>query len=196
MRLRRLPAVLLFALVAVHSAAVQPADGTARIPAAAAAIDPARSHVGFTVTKLGFSDVDGTFRDFDVELRYDPDRPALSSVRWRVRVASVKTGEANRDRALQSVEYFDAVHHPELTFESRQVRALDAGRLEVEGDITIKGRTRPLTIIVARTADGRFETRFELDRYDFDVRGGRVMSRLIGRTVRIHLVATAEQEEA
>ena len=105
----------------------------------------------------------------------------------------MKTDAANRDRALQSVEYFDAAQHPELTFESRRVHALEGGRLEVQGDITIKGRTRPLTIIVQRTNDGGgFETHFALDRYDFDVRGGQVMGRLIGRTVRVHIVAVME----
>jgi len=193
MRLRTLLATLPLALIAVAPAITEPAIDSAAQPSAAASIDPARSHVGFTVTKLGFSDVEGSFKDFEVDLRYDPERPERSSVRWRVRVASVKTDAANRDRALQSVEYFDAAQHPELTFASHRVRALDGSRLEVDGDIAIKGRTRPLTITVQRTADGAgFETRFALDRHDFDVYGGRVMSRLIGRTVRVHIVAVTE----
>ena len=176
--------------LALSYPAIEPVIGALTQPVAAATLDPARSYVGFTVTKLGFEDVTGTFKDFDVDLRYDPDRPDRSSVRWRVRVASVKTDASNRDRSLQSVEYFDAARHPELSFESRRVRPLDDGRFEVDGDMTIRGQTRPLTIVVQRTADGGgFETRFELDRYDFDVAGGRVMGRLIGRTVRVHLVA-------
>lgn len=155
-------------------------------------LDPARSHVGFTVTKLGFSDVEGEFTDFAGDVRYDPARPDNSSIRWRVRVASVKTDAANRDRSLQSREYFDAANYPELRFESRRVKALDRTRLEVEGELTIRGRTRPLTIVaVTAPGGGGFETRFEINRYDFDVAGGTVMGRLIGRTVRVHLVARA-----
>lgn len=157
-------------------------------------LDPARSHVGFTVTKFGFSDVEGEFADFAGEVRHDPVRPENSSIRWRVRVASVKTDAANRDSSLQSPEYFDTARHPHLTFESRRVKALSAGRLQVEGDITIRGRTRPLTIVaVGLPGNGGFETRFEIDRYDFDVAGGTVMGRLIGRKVRVHLVARAEE---
>jgi len=63
----------------------------------------------------------------------------------------------------------------------------------VDGEITIKGITRPQRI-VATPVDGGFETRFELDRFDFQIVGGTVMRRLIGRTVRIHLTAIAEQE--
>jgi len=158
------------------------------------ALDPGRSRVGFTVTKLGFSDVEGEFTDFSGDVSYDAVRPEHSSIRWRVGVASVKTDAANRDRALQLPEYFDAVRHPYLTFASRRVKALDATRLEVEGDITIRGRTRPLTIVAVGDAkSGEFETRFEIDRYDFDVAGGSVMGRLIGRTVRVHLVARAKE---
>ena len=164
-------------------------------PAGTWHIDPSRSMVQFTVTKLGFADVTGVFRAFHGSVRYDPAHPQNSSVEWTVRVASVETDAANRDATLQAPEYFDVRRHPALSFRSVGVRALDAGRLQVDGEITLKGRTRPLTI-VAEPVDGGFECRFELDRYDFDIVGGRVMSRLIGRTVRIHLVATAEQEEA
>src|SRR5687767_6446564 len=106
----------LLALIAMNPVAVRPVSGTAAQPAAAAPIDPARSHVGFTVTKLGYSDVEGMFRDFEVNIHYDARRPELSSVRWKVRVASVKTDAANRDSSLLAAEYFDAARYPELRF--------------------------------------------------------------------------------
>ena len=67
-------------------------------------IDPARSEVRFTVTKLGFSDVTGTFRESSGEIRYDAATPAASSIRWRVRVASVLTDASSRDASLQQPE--------------------------------------------------------------------------------------------
>ena len=155
-------------------------------------IDPARSDVRFTITKLGFEDVTGVFRESEGEIRYDPARPTASSIEWRVRVASVLTDASNRDRALQSEVYFDAGRHPYLSFASRSVRARDAATLDVSGDITIRGTTRPLTISVRprSTADGpAFETDFAIDRYDFGVVGGTFFGRLIGREARIHLVA-------
>ncbi len=166
------------------------AAAAATPPAGAWAIDADRSLVGFTVTKLGHADVDGRFTRFSGDIRYDPARPENSSIRWNVRVASVKTDEPGRDQSLQGKEYFDAARHPDLRFRSDRVRALDGGRLEVLGRITIKGRTRPLTLVVQPAAAGLgFETEFALNRYDFDVIGGRVMGRLIGRKVRVHLVA-------
>ncbi len=180
--------LLTYAVLSLPAALAGPATGSAR--AGAWTLDPVRSHVGFTVAKLGFSDVDGEFHDFSGDVRYDPARPQNSSIRWRVRVASVKTGAPNRDSSLQAPEYLDAARYPDLAFESRRVTALDDTRLEVAGNITIRGRTRPLTIIATPVAGGGgFETRFEIDRYDFGVAGGRVMGRLIGRTVRVHLIA-------
>jgi polyisoprenoid-binding protein YceI len=159
------------------------------------AADPVRisgTDVRFTVTKLGFADVVGHFREFNADIQYDPSRPEQSFVRWRVRVASVETGERDRDRSIQSPDYFAATQYPELTFESRAVRAVGDRRLNVTGDISIRGVTKSITVPVAITEEhGRrtFVTDFELDRYDFNVRGGRVMGNLIGRTVRVHLVA-------
>lgn len=162
-------------------------------PAGTWTLDPGRSVVQFTVTKLGFEDVTGRFLDFSGVVRYDAVDPSRSSVEWRVRVDSVKTDARNRDQTLRQAEYFDAARHPEMTFRSERVRALGGGRLQVEGNITIKGRSRPLTLI-AEPAEGGFETRFELDRYDFGIVGGRVMGRLIGRTVRVRLAAVATEE--
>ena len=180
--------LLSFVPAAGHVGVEGPPAGTWRL-------DPARSVVQFTVTKLGFEDVTGKFLDFNGVVRYDPANPADSSVQWTVKVASVKTDASNRDRSLQSVEYFDAANHPELTFRSERIRPLGDGRLQVDGPITIKGRTRPLSILV-EPRDGGFESRFELNRYDFDIVGGSVMGRLIGRTVRVRLLAVAAREDS
>ena len=163
-------------------------------PSGTWALDPRRSVVQFTVTKLGFEDVTGTFTDFSGIVRYDAANPSNSSVQWRVRVESVKTDARNRDQSLQQAEYFDAARHPEMTFRSERVRVVD-GRLQVDGSITIKGTSRPVSTTV-EPVDGGFETRFELNRYDFGITGGRVMGRLIGRTVRVRLVAVATEEDS
>ena len=66
------------------------------------------------------------------------------------------------------------------------------GRLEVTGRLTMRGTTRPVTIIVRHSGAASapiFETDFQVDRYDFGIAGGSIMGRLIGRTARIHLRA-------
>jgi polyisoprenoid-binding protein YceI len=190
MRFRTLVVVAGMLAAVVPTPAVRAADDTVGLPRTWS-IDPSRSEVRFTVTKLGFENVTGVFREFDGEIQYDPDRPEASRVRWRVRVASVLTDASNRDSALQQREYFDAARYPYLEFSSQAVRRIDAGRLEVSGPITMRGVTQPITFVV-RCMPGdppRFEADFTVDRYDFGIAGGTVMGRLIGRTVRVRLVA-------
>ena len=189
------PAFILLALVAgvAWPAASGRADSTApQVAAGVWRIDPARSEVRFTITKLGFEDVTGVFRESGGEIRHDPIDPAASSIQWRVKVASVLTDASNRDRALQGEAYFDAGRQPLLSFVSREVRRSAAGMLEVSGDITIRGVTRPLTLSVrprVTAAGPTFETDFTIDRYEFGVVGGSVLGRLIGREARLHLLA-------
>jgi polyisoprenoid-binding protein YceI len=155
-------------------------------------IDGSRSDVRFVVTKFGFEDVTGIFHESEGTIEYDPDRPERSRIEWRVKVASVTTDATNRDKALQAPEYFDAARHPYLSFVSQSVRGLPGGRLEVSGQLTMRGVTRPLVTtvnVVTRGPAPAFETAFEVNRYDFGIAGGSVMGRLIGRTVRIRLVA-------
>ena len=155
-------------------------------------IDGTRSDVRFTVTKLGFEDVTGIFHESEGTIHHDPGRPERSRIEWRIRVASVTTEATNRDKSLQAPEYFDAARHPYLTFVSQSVRGLPDGRLEVAGQITMRGVARPLVTVVRPLTGGAsptFETVFEVDRYDFGIAGGSVMGRLIGRKVRVRLVA-------
>ena len=155
-------------------------------------IDGSRSDVRFIVTKFGFEDVTGVFHESEGTIQYEPDRPEHSRIEWRIKVASVTTDATNRDKALQSPEYFDAARHPYLSFVSQSVRGLPGGRLEVSGQLTMRGVTRPLVTtvnVVTRGLAPAFETAFEVNRYDFGIVGGSVMGRLIGRTARIRLVA-------
>jgi len=164
-------------------------------------IDPAHSRVSFTVTKWGFVEVEGRFYDFSGSVAYDPARPERSRVDWRVRVASVRTGAANRDEALQQAEYFDAARFPEIRFVSDTVRAGASGQLDVTGRLTIRDVTRPLTVRAtplgthAVPGEGEFElfhTEFTLDRYDFGVVGGSLLGPAISREVRVTLTLAAQ----
>lgn len=159
-------------------------------------IDPARSVVQFTITKLGFADVVGTFLESAGEIRWHPSEPEASSIRWRIRVASLRTDDPNRDRRIQGHDYFHTSKYPEMSFESTSARLADEGRLEITGRLTIKGITRQQTVFVRHAGTAAapvFETDFDIDRYDFGLTGGPVMGRILGRMVRIHLKAVTRE---
>ena len=149
-------------------------------------LDPQRSVVSFSVIKHGTERVEGRFRAFDGTMTYDASNPANSSISWRVRIASVETGERDRDRTLQGSGYFDAARFPEMTFVARGVHRLPDGRIRFRGTITIRGRSKPLTIVARQVgAAPVFVSTFDLDRFDFGVDGGRVM---VSRNVNVKLV--------
>jgi polyisoprenoid-binding protein YceI len=165
-------------------------------------LDHAHSRVTFSVTKWGFAEVEGRFRDFSGAIAYNPVRPEFSHVDWTVRVASVDTGETKRDQSLLASDYFDATRYPEIRFTSESVRKAGASLLDVDGRLTLRGVTRPLTIRVAyagRTTvpqEGtfdRFTTTFTVNRYDFGIRGGSLLGPAISPDVKITLTAVSRQ---
>lgn len=109
-------------------------------------IDPVHSSVQFKVRHLGISTVTGRFEDFSGSVVYDPEAPETSVVAVSIQVASINTDVQGRDDHLRSADFFDAANHPEMTFRSTAVRTLGDGRFEVDGDLTIRGTTRPVTL--------------------------------------------------
>lgn len=171
--------------------------------ARALAVDRAHSRVSFSVVKWGFVEVEGRFLDFEGEVLFDPERPAASRVDLRVKSASVTTGEEKRDESLRGADYFDASRFPTLTFVSERVRSLDSLRAEISGRMTIRGVSKPLTIVASYGGqhpikhEGTFEmfrTEFTLDRFDFRVAGGSLMRNAISREVKIKLILAAKRE--
>ena len=131
---------------------------------------------------------------------YVPEHPEQSRVDWRVRIASVETGAPNRDLSLQSADYFDAAHYPDIRFVSERVRSIGPGRLEVQGQMTIRGKTKPVTVKVLCGGshqipkEGTFEmfqTEFTLDRDDYGVVGGSILGPVISKEVHIKIIAAA-----
>jgi polyisoprenoid-binding protein YceI len=102
-------------------------------------IDPIHSHVGFAVKHMVVSTFRGQFDEYDGRLVIGDDgAPRLEG---GVRVDSLKVKDENLAGHLKSPDFFDSAEYPEIRFVSDAIRVAD-GRLEVEGDLTIKGNTR------------------------------------------------------
>lgn len=119
---------------------------TSSLPATGTyAIDPSHSQVGFKVRHLVVSKVRGTFDEFDATLHV-AEQPVDSSVEVTVQLASIDTRDAGRDGHLRSADFFDVENHPTMTYRSTAVREVGDGRLEVDGELTVLGVTRPLRL--------------------------------------------------
>lgn len=107
------------------------------LPAGTWVVDKAHSSVGFAVDYMAGT-FQGSFADFDAEV-------TDGALRGSARVDSVQVKIPDLAAHLQAPDFFDAERHPELAFEAREIeRAGD--RLQIEGEITIKGHTEPVHI--------------------------------------------------
>ena len=91
------------------------------------------------------NDVDGSISGFRSTSDIDLENPANSTFEGSVRVETIKTGNFLRDWSLKGRKYFDADEYPQITFRSTEVTATTNG-LKVEGSLTIKGTSKPITI--------------------------------------------------
>ena len=113
-------------------------------------VDAPHTEVNFSV-KHFFTPVTGTFDDYEIDLTFDAENPANSSVLVSIDVASINTGNERRDNHLRSGDFFEAEAHPHMTFVSTSVRQTGADQLVALGDLTIKGVTQqidlPITLL-------------------------------------------------
>jgi polyisoprenoid-binding protein YceI len=111
-------------------------------------LDPVHTHVGFSVKHMMVSTVRGQFRSYRGDLRLDPADFTRSSVEGEIDVASIDTGNADRDNHLRTSDFFDAANHPKITFRSAKIERKDDGDYVVHGDITIRGVTKRIALDV------------------------------------------------
>lgn len=108
-------------------------------PAGTWSVDPVHSSVSFEVEYAGVSTFHGRFRDFDARL----DGSTLTG---SARVASVDVEDEQLNGHLQSPDFFDAVRFPEIAFRADRLELADDGTVEGDGELTIKGVTRPVEL--------------------------------------------------
>ncbi len=108
-------------------------------------IDTAHTSIAFVARHMGLSKVRGVFTDFGGDVEGDPDD--LTSVKGRIEVdmASVDTGNSDRDGHLKSGDFFDVENHPTMVFETKRINR-DGDVYKVTGDLTIKGITKEVEL--------------------------------------------------
>jgi len=183
---RRAVAALLVAMV-VGAAALAGREAAAT-ERGAWRIDPARTHIGFVVDAVGFPRTQGEFRAFSGRLSVDFDRPAASHVAFTVRSDSIEVGSSSFDDTLRGSNFLDAQRFPDIHFESTQVEKRDDSTIELTGDLTLLGVTRPLTVEVAvkRLGGARlsFVAHAHIDRLAYGMNSGfPIISRDVDLTV-------------
>lgn len=107
------------------------------VPAGTWAVDKVHSNVGFAIDYMAGT-FTGSFNDFDASV-------TDGTLTGSAKVASVQVKDPNLEAHLQTPDFFDAERHPELSFESRNIRR-DGSHVTIDGEVTIKGHTEPVEI--------------------------------------------------
>jgi polyisoprenoid-binding protein YceI len=116
-------------------------------------LDPAHSQVGFSVRHLVISNVRGEFKKYEGKVVLDDAEVARSSVEAVIDANSVDTRVADRDGHLRSPDFLDAAKYPTITFRSSKVAKAGKDALDVTGDLTLHGVTRPVVLHVTTTPE-------------------------------------------
>jgi polyisoprenoid-binding protein YceI len=139
-------------------------------------IDPAHSEVGFSVRHMMVSKVRGRFTGFSGTIVTGED-PVQSSVTAEIEMASINTGQEQRDEHIKSADFFEVETHPTMTYTSTGIRVED-GEYVLDGDLTLKGVTKSVPLNLELNGFGPdawggtragFTATGEINRRDFNV---------------------------
>lgn len=154
-------------------AETKPQPTQAEAPAGRYQIDPNHANVGFSVSHLGLSNYVARFAGFDVVIDLQPDKPSASSVSASIDPTSVRTDfmgdykathedspfDSWNEALAQDERFFNAGQYPQITFESTGVSDKGNGKLEITGDLSLRGQKHPVTLqaeIVGDVAESPF----------------------------------------
>ena len=139
-------------------------------------LDPDHTSIIFRLKHLGVAYVYGRFSGPTGSFVFDESSPAKSSIEIQVDAKNVDTAVAKRDNHLKSPDFFDAGEHPLIKFKSTSVKKSGPDSYEVSGNLTLLGKTQPVTVKALQTGNGKdpwgnfrqgFETSFTIKRSDF-----------------------------
>jgi polyisoprenoid-binding protein YceI len=135
------------------------------------------SEVKFTIKNAGIS-VDGKFKTFTADIKFDPEHLDKSHIEGSIDVNSIDTGIGSRDKHLRSDDYFDVPKYPKITFKSEQIFKYE-GNYIARGKLTIKDVTKEILVPIHFTpkegGKAHFKSTLLLNRIDYGVGGKSLM---------------------
>ena len=123
--------------------------GSVSAQAATYALDPAHTYPQFEIRHLAFSTLHGQFNQTAGKITMDREK-SLGALEATIQVRSLDTGHAKRDEDLLAAPFFDAAQYPTMSYKSTKVSYQGKDRATVEGNLTLRGVSKPVTLHVTR----------------------------------------------
>jgi len=108
--------------------------------------DPVHSELAFKVRHMGVGKAGGTLALAGANLQFGAQGIADGTVAVTVDAKSVETKNEQRNEHVRSDDFLDAANHPTIDFRSTGVRNFDGETFELDGELTIRGVTKPITL--------------------------------------------------
>lgn len=119
-------------------------------------IDTSNAHasISFKIKRLGYSWLIGRFNQFSGQFEFDPKAPQKSSVTVDIDTQSLDSNHAERDKHLRGSDFLNTSQFPKAHFVGQKFVPKGNGQYELQGELTLKGVTKPLTIEVTEIGAG------------------------------------------
>ena len=162
------------------------------------AVDKAHSSVGFSVSHMVISEVNGAFNEFDGSIDFDANKKALTALKGEIATKSVDTNNKGRDEHLRKPDFFDVKKFPKATLEMKSVKGK-----KLTADVTIRGITKP--VVFDYEAKGPVENEHskkqmiaiklegKLNRKDFEI-GTDTSNASVGEEVKVRIQIEAQAQ--
>lgn len=119
-------------------------------------IDPEHATVAFLVRHIGYASVLGQFLKLEGSFTYDPEARSLDGLAVSIDTGSVFSNHAARDEHVRGGDFLDAGRNPVIRFVGTRAEPTGADTGRVYGDLTVRGVTRPVELVVTRNKMGPY----------------------------------------
>ena len=142
-------------------------------------VDKAHSKVGFSVSYLVITDVQGYFKDYDAQITSNGDDFSTANIELKVNTSSIFTDNDKRDNHLRSDDFFNAEKYPQMVFKGKSIKKVGDKKYKLIGDFTIRDVTKQITLDVTYNGTVKdpwgntkagFKVTGEIDRFDYNLK--------------------------
>ncbi len=111
-------------------------------------LDKSHAKLGFTITHMMVSDVDGSFKNFDAKVTSSKPDFSDAVIELTADVNSINTDNEKRDEHLKAPDFFDAAKYNTLNFKSKSLKKVSGKNYKLTGDLTMHGVTKTVVLDV------------------------------------------------
>ena len=136
--------------------------------------DPAKSRVSAVFKQMNVP-VEAPFKKFSAAIDYDAAKPDLAKASVEIDTASLDVGDADMNKEVAKKEWFNAAQFPKATFVSSSIKPAGAGKLNVSGKLSIKGKSSDVSFpLTVKTEAGKqvFEGALPIKRLTYNIGEG------------------------